>query len=170
MFHGGIYFPPGPLVIYVSFVFFTCKINALTVRQQERDCHCLWSIGFNGFYTTKSPIIVLSIFVIYQEIVVALGLILGWHINNKLIFRTVISVFIYALALGQRAGLELMDMMAVYQEGAYERLCRWSSTLIQKIFLSSTCDNGHTIYHNIRVKFVSFDHLLKALIISIIEL
>ena len=24
----------------------------------------------------------------------------------------------------QRAGLELMDMMAVYQEGAYERLCR----------------------------------------------
>ena len=26
----------------------------------------------------------------------------------------------------QRAGLELMDMMAVYQEGAYERLCRWS--------------------------------------------
>ncbi|KAI8530810.1 hypothetical protein RHMOL_Rhmol11G0088400 [Rhododendron molle] len=25
----------------------------------------------------------------------------------------------------QRAGLELMDMMAVYQEGAYERLCRW---------------------------------------------
>eukprot|EP00897_Mesotaenium_endlicherianum_P007060 jgi/Mesen1/6382/ME000329S05549 len=25
----------------------------------------------------------------------------------------------------QRAGLELMDVMAVYQEGAYERLCRW---------------------------------------------
>lgn len=25
----------------------------------------------------------------------------------------------------QRAGLELMDMMAVYQEGAYERLCRF---------------------------------------------
>ncbi|KAK6137216.1 hypothetical protein DH2020_029042 [Rehmannia glutinosa] len=25
----------------------------------------------------------------------------------------------------KRAGLELMDMMAVYQEGAYERLCRW---------------------------------------------
>ncbi|KAF6141805.1 hypothetical protein GIB67_031872 [Kingdonia uniflora] len=24
-----------------------------------------------------------------------------------------------------RAGLELMDMMAVYQEGSYERLCRW---------------------------------------------
>lgn len=24
----------------------------------------------------------------------------------------------------QRAGLELMDMMAMYQEGAYERLCR----------------------------------------------
>lgn len=27
----------------------------------------------------------------------------------------------------QRAGLELMDMMAVYQEGAYERLCRLAS-------------------------------------------
>lgn len=27
----------------------------------------------------------------------------------------------------QRAGLELMDMMAVYQEGAYERLCRYIS-------------------------------------------
>uniref|UniRef100_A0A453IL07 Conserved Oligomeric Golgi complex subunit 6 C-terminal domain-containing protein n=1 Tax=Aegilops tauschii subsp. strangulata TaxID=200361 RepID=A0A453IL07_AEGTS len=25
----------------------------------------------------------------------------------------------------RRAGLELMDMMSVYQEGAYERLCRW---------------------------------------------
>ncbi len=25
----------------------------------------------------------------------------------------------------QRAGLELMDAMALYQEGAYERLCRW---------------------------------------------
>ncbi|KAL4591354.1 hypothetical protein LXL04_004313 [Taraxacum kok-saghyz] len=28
----------------------------------------------------------------------------------------------------QRSGLELMDMMAVYQEGAYERLCRWVQT------------------------------------------
>lgn len=26
--------------------------------------------------------------------------------------------------VAQRAGLELMDMMSVYQEGAYERLCR----------------------------------------------
>ena len=30
------------------------------------------------------------------------------------------------VSASQRAGLELMDMMAVYQEGAYERLCRWS--------------------------------------------
>ncbi|KAF4373468.1 hypothetical protein F8388_025162 [Cannabis sativa] len=36
------------------------------------------------------------------------------HANCKLLLRT----------HHQRAGLELMDMMAVYQEGAYERLCR----------------------------------------------
>ncbi|GLJ07686.1 hypothetical protein SUGI_0072490 [Cryptomeria japonica] len=37
------------------------------------------------------------------------------HNNCKMLLRT----------HHQRAGLELMDMMAVYQEGAYERLCRW---------------------------------------------
>ncbi|KAK1273086.1 hypothetical protein QJS04_geneDACA012272 [Acorus gramineus] len=37
------------------------------------------------------------------------------HANCKMLLRT----------HHQRAGLELMDMMAVYQEGAYERLCRW---------------------------------------------
>lgn len=37
------------------------------------------------------------------------------HANCKVLLRT----------HHQRAGLELMDMMAVYQEGAYERLCRW---------------------------------------------
>lgn len=37
------------------------------------------------------------------------------HANCKTLLRT----------HHQRAGLELMDMMAVYQEGAYERLCRW---------------------------------------------
>lgn len=36
--------------------------------------------------------------------------------------------------------------------------------------LSSTHDKGHTIYHNIKVNCVSFDPLLKALTISIIEL
>jgi NADH:ubiquinone oxidoreductase subunit C len=39
------------------------------------------------------------------------------HSNCKLLLRT----------HHQRAGLELMDMMAVYQEGAYERLCRYIS-------------------------------------------
>ncbi|KAG4993744.1 hypothetical protein JHK86_030571 [Glycine max] len=33
----------------------------------------------------------------------------------------------------QRAGLELMDMMAVYQEGAYERLCRWVQAECRKL-------------------------------------
>lgn len=37
------------------------------------------------------------------------------HTNCKILLRT----------HHQRAGLELMDMMAVYQEAAYERLCRW---------------------------------------------
>lgn len=37
------------------------------------------------------------------------------HANCKILLRT----------HHQRAGLELMDMMAVYQEAAYERLCRW---------------------------------------------
>ncbi|KAI3965180.1 hypothetical protein MKX01_027671 [Papaver californicum] len=37
------------------------------------------------------------------------------HANCKILLRT----------HHQRAGLELMDMMAAYQEGAYERLCRW---------------------------------------------
>uniref|UniRef100_A0A0D6R0W8 Conserved oligomeric Golgi complex subunit 6 n=1 Tax=Araucaria cunninghamii TaxID=56994 RepID=A0A0D6R0W8_ARACU len=40
------------------------------------------------------------------------------HGNCKMLLRT----------HHQRAGLELMDMMAVYQEGAYERLCRWVQT------------------------------------------
>ncbi|KAL3613790.1 Golgi transport complex subunit 6 [Castilleja foliolosa] len=40
------------------------------------------------------------------------------HANCKLLLRT-------HHQSSQRAGLELMDMMAVYQEGAYERLCRW---------------------------------------------
>ncbi|CAL5359339.1 unnamed protein product [Camellia sinensis] len=35
------------------------------------------------------------------------------HTNCKVLLRT------------HHQGLELMDMMAVYQEGAYERLCRW---------------------------------------------
>ncbi|GBG66458.1 hypothetical protein CBR_g61501 [Chara braunii] len=40
------------------------------------------------------------------------------HANCKVLLRT----------HHQRAGLELMDVMAVYQEGAYERLCRWVQT------------------------------------------
>lgn len=32
----------------------------------------------------------------------------------------------------RRSGLELMDMMSVYQEGAYERLCRWGPMWLEK--------------------------------------
>ncbi|XP_047330774.1 conserved oligomeric Golgi complex subunit 6-like [Impatiens glandulifera] len=45
------------------------------------------------------------------------------HGNCKILLRT----------HHQRAGLELMDMMAVYQEGAYERLCRWVQTECRRL-------------------------------------
>ncbi|CAN1306266.1 Conserved oligomeric Golgi complex subunit 6 [Linum perenne] len=45
------------------------------------------------------------------------------HSNCKVLLRT----------HHQRAGLELMDMMAVYQEGAYERLCRWVQVECRKL-------------------------------------
>ncbi|XP_078442754.1 oligomeric golgi complex subunit [Wolffia australiana] len=45
------------------------------------------------------------------------------HANCKILLRT----------HHQRAGLELMDMMAMYQEGAYERLCRWVHTECKKL-------------------------------------
>ncbi|XP_059457372.1 conserved oligomeric Golgi complex subunit 6 isoform X2 [Corylus avellana] len=45
------------------------------------------------------------------------------HANCKMLLRT----------HHQRAGLELMDLMAVYQEGAYERLCRWVQAECRKL-------------------------------------
>ncbi|CAL0314243.1 unnamed protein product [Lupinus luteus] len=45
------------------------------------------------------------------------------HANCKVLLRT----------HHQRAGLELMDMMSVYQEGAYERLCRWVQAECRKL-------------------------------------
>ncbi|CAK9136958.1 unnamed protein product [Ilex paraguariensis] len=45
------------------------------------------------------------------------------HANCKVLLRT----------HHQRAGLELMDVMAVYQEGAYERLCRWVQTECRRL-------------------------------------
>ncbi|KAJ3682175.1 hypothetical protein LUZ60_014748 [Juncus effusus] len=45
------------------------------------------------------------------------------HANCKILLRT----------HHQRAGLELMDLMSVYQEGAYERLCRWVQAECKKL-------------------------------------
>ncbi|KAE8727436.1 Detected protein of confused Function [Hibiscus syriacus] len=45
------------------------------------------------------------------------------HANCKILLRT----------HHQCAGLELMDMMAMYQEGAYERLCRWVQAECRKL-------------------------------------
>ncbi|CAI5508119.1 unnamed protein product [Closterium sp. Naga37s-1] len=56
------------------------------------------------------------------------------HANCKLLLRThhqraglelMDLMAVYQEGAYERAGLELMDLMAVYQEGAYERLCRW---------------------------------------------
>ncbi|CAH2034778.1 unnamed protein product [Thlaspi arvense] len=54
------------------------------------------------------------------------------HSNCKLLLRT----------HHQRAGLELMDMMAVYQEGAYERLCRAPYELCQIIQVGNLRHNA----------------------------
>jgi hypothetical protein len=50
----------------------------------------------------------------------------------------------------QRAGLELMDMMATYQETAYERLCRYAVNikfLDQKTITNANSNKGlHITY------------------------
>ncbi|PON95618.1 Conserved oligomeric Golgi complex subunit [Trema orientale] len=46
------------------------------------------------------------------------------HANRKIHLRTHHQIFLMIYSIPRCAGLELMDMMAVYQEGAYERLCR----------------------------------------------
>ncbi|KAK3435184.1 conserved oligomeric Golgi complex subunit 6 [Eucalyptus grandis] len=58
-----------------------------------------------------------------EEFFKALSHVQEIHANCKILLRT----------HHQRAGLELMDMMAVYQEGAYERLCRWVQAECRKL-------------------------------------
>ncbi|XP_010275137.1 PREDICTED: conserved oligomeric Golgi complex subunit 6 [Nelumbo nucifera] len=62
------------------------------------------------------------------------------HANCKILLRT----------HHQRAGLELMDMMAVYQEGAYERLCRWVQSECRKLGDSDTPEVGDLLKTAVR--------------------
>ncbi|KAJ0098945.1 hypothetical protein Patl1_22240 [Pistacia atlantica] len=55
------------------------------------------------------------------------------HANCKVLLRTHHQNYHSLEESSQRAGLELMDMMAVYQEGAYERLCRWVQAECRKL-------------------------------------
>ncbi len=45
----------------------------------------------------------------------------------------------------QRAGLELMDQMSHYQEGAYEHLCRWDGLPLFKLLFPRCHCNAHTL-------------------------
>ncbi|KAG5003399.1 hypothetical protein JHK86_027538 [Glycine max] len=73
------------------------------------------------------------------------------HANCKVLLRT----------HHQRAGLELMDMMVVYQEGAYERLCRWVQAECRKL---GDTDNpevselSKTAVHYLKEKSVLFKY------------
>ncbi|KAK4803224.1 hypothetical protein SAY86_001427 [Trapa natans] len=62
------------------------------------------------------------------------------HTNCKILLRT----------HHQRAGLELMDMMAVYQEGAYERLCRWVQAECRKLGDSDNPEVGDLLKMAVR--------------------
>ncbi|XP_068664002.1 conserved oligomeric Golgi complex subunit 6 [Aristolochia californica] len=73
------------------------------------------------------------------------------HANCKVLLRT----------HHQRAGLELMDMMAVYQEGAYERLCRWVQAECRRLGDSDTpevSDLLKTAVHCLRERPVLFKY------------
>lgn len=62
------------------------------------------------------------------------------HANCKVLLRT----------HHQRAGLELMDMMAVYQEGAYERLCRWVQAECRRLGDSDNPEVGELLKTAVR--------------------
>ncbi|GLT81017.1 hypothetical protein SLA2020_524250 [Shorea laevis] len=57
------------------------------------------------------------------------------HANCKVLLRT----------HHQHAGLELMDMMAMYQEGAYECLCRWVQAECRKLGDSDNPEVGELL-------------------------
>nr|XP_011459070.1 PREDICTED: conserved oligomeric Golgi complex subunit 6 [Fragaria vesca subsp. vesca] len=85
------------------------ELNVTTQRQQIVSCF------LRDYQLSNQEINALREDELSESFFKALSHVQEIHANCKLLLRT----------HHQRAGLELMDMMAVYQEGAYERLCRW---------------------------------------------
>ncbi|XP_062023169.1 conserved oligomeric Golgi complex subunit 6 [Rosa rugosa] len=85
------------------------ELNVTTQRQQIVSCF------LRDYQLSNQEINALREEELNEDFFKALSHVQEIHANCKLLLRT----------HHQRAGLELMDMMAVYQEGAYERLCRW---------------------------------------------
>ncbi|CAB4292704.1 unnamed protein product [Prunus armeniaca] len=85
------------------------ELNVTTQRQQIVSCF------LRDYQLSNQEISALREEELNENFFKALSHVQEIHANCKLLLRT----------HHQRAGLELMDMMAVYQEGAYERLCRW---------------------------------------------
>ncbi|KAL6207641.1 hypothetical protein ACLB2K_018598 [Fragaria x ananassa] len=85
------------------------ELNVTTQRQQIVSCF------LRDYQLSNQEINALREEELSESFFKALSHVQEIHANCKLLLRT----------HHQRAGLELMDMMAVYQEGAYERLCRW---------------------------------------------
>ncbi|KAI3866311.1 hypothetical protein MKW98_007966 [Papaver atlanticum] len=71
---------------------------------------------FNNYQLSNEEINALRKQELNEQFFKALSRVQEIHANCKILLRT----------HRQQAGLELMDMMAVYQEGAYERLCSCS--------------------------------------------
>ncbi|KAK4490856.1 hypothetical protein RD792_001571 [Penstemon davidsonii] len=85
------------------------ELESTTQRQEIASCF------LRDYQLSNDEIIALREEDLSENFFKALAHVQEIHANCKVLLRT----------HHQRAGLELMDMMAVYQEGAYERLCRW---------------------------------------------
>ncbi|KMS97540.1 hypothetical protein BVRB_5g126010 [Beta vulgaris subsp. vulgaris] len=85
------------------------ELDATTQRQEIVSCF------LRDYQLSNEEINALKEEELNENFFKALSHVKEIHANCKILLKT----------HHQRAGLELMDMMAMYQEGAYERLCRW---------------------------------------------
>ncbi|XP_031503357.1 conserved oligomeric Golgi complex subunit 6 [Nymphaea colorata] len=93
------------------------ELESTTQRQEIVSCF------LRDYQLSNEEIIALREENLNENFFKALSRVQEIHTNCKILLRT----------HHQRAGLELMDMMAVYQEGAYERLCRWVQAECRKL-------------------------------------
>lgn len=84
------------------------ELDATTQRQEIVSCF------LRDYQLSNEEINALKEEELNENFFKALSHVKEIHANCKILLKT----------HHQRAGLELMDMMAMYQEGAYERLCR----------------------------------------------